>query len=67
MLYKELNNLKMAQKAVLLVSPDIEVITAISDRIYVMAEGRVVAEYDGASADAQKIGEQMSARTQEAV
>jgi simple sugar transport system ATP-binding protein len=67
MLYKELNNLKMAQKGILMLSPDVEVITEISDRIYVMAEGSIVAEYDGASADAQKIGEQMSAQTQEAV
>jgi simple sugar transport system ATP-binding protein len=66
-LYKELNNLKMAGKGILLVSQSIEELIAISDRIYVMTGGTIVAEYDGASADAQKIGEQMSASLQEAV
>lgn len=65
--FKEMNNQKMSGKGILLISQNIEEIIAVSDRIYVMTNGEIVAEFDGDAADAQKIGILMSASAQEAV
>ncbi|MEY4549211.1 MAG: hypothetical protein RL685_5406 [Pseudomonadota bacterium] len=49
-----------AGTAVLLVSADLDEIFALSDRIVVMSEGRIVYECDASSADLRQIGEHMA-------
>jgi simple sugar transport system ATP-binding protein len=45
-----------AGKAILLVSMELEEVMSLSDRILVMYEGRIVAEFTAAEADAERIG-----------
>ncbi len=49
-----------AGTAVLLVSADLDEIFALSDRIVVMSEGRIVYECEASSADLRQIGEHMA-------
>jgi simple sugar transport system ATP-binding protein len=49
-----------AGTAVLLVSADLDEIFALSDRIVVMSEGRIVYECDAAKADLAEIGQHMA-------
>lgn len=46
--------------AVLMISEDLDELLAISDRIVVMHEGRIAAEFDGATADRSEIGVAMA-------
>jgi general nucleoside transport system ATP-binding protein len=52
-----------AGAAVLLVSADLDEIFALSDRILVMSEGRIVHECEAAQADLQEIGQHMAGHT----
>jgi simple sugar transport system ATP-binding protein len=47
-------------KAVLLVSVELDEIMSLSDRILVIADGRIVGELDGAKADERTIGLMMA-------
>jgi simple sugar transport system ATP-binding protein len=42
--------------AVLIVSPELDEVTSLSDRVLVMFEGRIVAEFDPTSASTTEIG-----------
>ena len=47
-------------KAVLLVSLELDEVMSLSDRILVIADGRIVGELDGAKADERTIGLMMA-------
>ena len=51
--------------AILLVSSELEEVTALADRLLVMAGGRIVAELDPARATAEEIGLLMATGTPE--
>lgn len=55
-LHGQLVALRDAGKGILLVSAELDEILSLSDRILVMYEGRVVAEFDRADADESKLG-----------
>ena len=49
--------------AVLLISTELDEIIALSDRVLVMSEGRITAEFDGGSDDRAAIGLAMAGAT----
>ncbi len=55
-LHGQLVALRDAGKGILLVSAELDEILSLSDRILVMYEGRIVAEFDRADADESKLG-----------
>jgi simple sugar transport system ATP-binding protein len=55
-IHAELVSYRDAGHAVLLVSAELSEILALSDRILVMYEGKVVAEFSRAEADVRRIG-----------
>ncbi len=59
-IHQQLIEMRNRGCAVLLVSVELEEILALSDRILVMFEGRIVGEVDGAEADARTIGLMMA-------
>jgi general nucleoside transport system ATP-binding protein len=59
-IHARLRGLKAAGKAVLLVSTELDEITALADRILVMCDGRIVGETTPALADARLLGLMMA-------
>jgi general nucleoside transport system ATP-binding protein len=59
-IHARLRRLKAAGKAVLLVSTELDEITALADRILVMCDGRIVGETTPALADARLLGLMMA-------
>ena len=51
-----------AGKAVLLVSMELEEVMSLSDRILVMFEGKIVAEFDGGAVTEEELGYYMTGR-----
>lgn len=62
---KILNHVKKRGKGILLVSADLEEVLALSDRIVVMYEGRIMGIVDGGSATTDNVGLLMLGETQE--
>jgi len=60
---KQLITMRDEGHAVLLVSPDLDEVMRISDRILVMREGRIAAEVDGPNAVRQELGLYMAGAT----
>jgi ribose transport system ATP-binding protein len=54
-MYKIMNELTRQGKGVLMISSDLPELIAMSDRIYVMRGGRILAEYPGGSTDQETI------------
>lgn len=55
-----LNTVKQEGLAVLLISADLDEILALSDRICVLHEGKIVGEFDGNNVDIEKLGMMMT-------
>jgi simple sugar transport system ATP-binding protein len=55
-IHRRLLDLRDAGKAILLVSADLDEVLSLSDRILVMAGGRIVGALDGAEADERRLG-----------
>jgi simple sugar transport system ATP-binding protein len=55
-IHRRLVELRDAGCAILLVSSELEEVTALSDRLLVMRQGRIVAEVDPARTSAGEIG-----------
>ena len=54
-IYNIINDLAAAGKSVIMISSELPEVLGMSDRIYVMNEGRVVAEFEGSEATQEKI------------
>jgi len=54
-MYKIMNSLVAEGKAVLLISSDLPEVIAMSDRIYVMRDGQIVAELPGQTTSQEAI------------
>ena len=53
--YKLINNLARAGKAILMISSELQEIMQLSDRVYVMCEGHITAEFDRSELDGERI------------
>jgi ABC-type sugar transport system ATPase subunit len=65
-IYRIVDELAAAGKAILVISSDNDEILTLSDRVLVMREGRLVAEIDGAEADHINVGEAVVGHLEEA-
>ena len=54
--HREIISERQRGKAILLVSMELEEVMSLSDRILVMYEGRIVAEFSAGEADEEKLG-----------
>ena len=65
-IHRRLIEMRDAGKAILLISAELEEILALSDRIAVMHEGRILGEMPAAQADPQRLGLLMAGITEDA-
>lgn len=55
-IYQIMNRLKESGKGIVMVTSDLSELIGMSDRVLVMREGRIVGEFAGADASAEKLG-----------
>ena len=63
-IHRELIRMRDSGHAVLLISTELDEVIALSDRIFVLADGRIAGEFSAATADRLAIGALMTSRDQ---